>query len=430
MSSDLPASESWERGRPARRSVDAVDAGGTPALPGAVRLTLGTNNVYALPDEEGVTLIDAGPDYEGAWEEAHVQLHAHGLDPAAIHTILLTHAHLDHAGLAARWQATGARILVGAADAPALAMATPAREHERTLARHELLRHGVPPDALSSRSTAGSGGSGGGAPDRKGSRPRLSPENEAERGRTGSSIPNDRYTRWAAPLRMTAVEPDGLLDDGACIGEAHRLRAIACPGHTPGTLLFLDTATGTLFTGDHLLPRMAPTSGIQFFEIGEPGRFPYGRTAVRPYRSGAPPPVPPADSARRRPSLPAYLASLHATRRLAAGTTIAHPGHGEPIADLAEAVDWAVRLLEQRARRALTQLRRGPTTAYEVARRMFPHLGPRHLRPTMAEVIGLLDLLAERRLAYADGAGDLVIWHATEPGGGPRQPDALPPHPV
>jgi glyoxylase-like metal-dependent hydrolase (beta-lactamase superfamily II) len=313
-----------------------------------IRLTLGTNNVYALLDPAGITLIDAGPDYDGAWEELVGQLRPHGLTPANVHTVLLTHAHLDHAGLAARWQAAGARILIDRADAPALAMDETARERERALARSEMLRQGVPAEALAQLPARG-----------------------------------ERYTRWPAPLRMSPLTPDGLLDEEACAGhEMHPLTAIACPGHTPGTALFLDRTTGTLFTGDHILPRMAPTSGIQF------------------------------DGTRRRPSLPAYLASLHAVRDLADRVTTVLPGHGEPIDDLAEAVDWTVRLLEQRARRMSNQLRRGSGTAYELALRLFPHLRPQQLRAVLAECIGLLDLLTDRRLATADESGDVVVWRA------------------
>jgi glyoxylase-like metal-dependent hydrolase (beta-lactamase superfamily II) len=313
-----------------------------------IRLTLGTNNVYAVPDPNGVTLIDAGPDYEGAWEELVEQLRTNGIMPADIHTVLLTHAHLDHAGLAARFQATGARILIGRADAPALEMNVATRGHERTLARDEMLRHGVPPGTLTHQPWRG-----------------------------------ERYTRWPAPLRITAVNPDGFLEGERCTGHQSRpLTVIMCPGHTPGTALFLDSVTGTLFTGDHVLPRMAPPSGIQF------------------------------EGTRRRPSLPAYLASLHAARFLADRVTAVLPGHGEPIDDLAEAVDWTVRLLEQRARRVTAQLRHRPSTAYEIATRLFAHLRPQQLRPVMAECIGLLDLLAERGQAVADESDDAVVWRA------------------
>jgi glyoxylase-like metal-dependent hydrolase (beta-lactamase superfamily II) len=119
------------------------------------------------------------------------------------------------------------------------------------------------------------------------------------------------------------------------------------------------------------------------------------------------------EDGRRRPSLPRYLDSLHRARRLAGEVTAVYPGHGGPIADLAEAVDWAIRLLEQRARRLSVRLQAGPGSAFEIAVRMFAHLEPPRLRPVIAETIGLLDLLAERGQAVAQETEEQVIWCAT-----------------
>ena len=321
-----------------------------PAEGGIGRLRAGSNNIFILPDGHGATLIDAGPDYDGAWDDLCTQLAAHGLAVTDVHTVLLTHARLDHAGLAARWQATGARILVGRADAPLVAMDAAAREAERALARSALLRHGVPAEAL-----------------------------DAQAGRVV------RYTRWPGPLHMNPVRADGLLEDGDRVGPPDRqLRIVTCPGHTPGTLLVVDETSGAVFTGDHVLPRMAPTSGIQF------------------------------EDGRRRPSLPVYMASLRRAHGLTGGAGTAYPGHGGPIVDLDEAVTWTLRLLEQRARRTLTLLAGGPATAYTLARRMFPHLRPPYLRPVMAETLGLLDLLEERGHVTADESGKHTIWSSRD----------------
>ena len=319
----------------------------SPAPDTVLRLVASTNNVFALPDGGGMTLIDAGPDYEGAWEELTGQLAGYGFTPADVHTVVLTHGHLDHAGLAARWRSAGARVAGGHHDAAMLARDDRAREQERAFIRAAFIRHGVPPAALDNPIPVG-----------------------------------ERYTRWPAPLRMTPVDVDAVLDGGDSIGERRPLRILACPGHTPGTLLIHEPAIRAVFTGDHVLPRMAPTTGVQF------------------------------DGERRRPSLPAYLASLRAARALAAACTVAYPGHGEPITDIGDAVDWTIRLLEQRARRAHAFLQRGPATAYDLALRMFPHLSARHLRPVVADTIGVLDLLAERGLAIPEQAGERCVWRA------------------
>ena len=332
-------------------------AWGMDASPAIIRLVLGANNVYALPDRTGLMLIDAGPDYDGSWGGLESGLADHGFAPADVHTVVLTHHHLDHAGLARRWQAEGARVLIDGGDAVALAMENADRERERALVGATLVQHGVPPELL-----------------------RVPPE------------AGGRDSRWPVALRMTAVHADALLDGGDIIGtEGRTIRVIACPGHTPGAVMLYDERSGAVFTGDHILPRTVPTAGIQF------------------------------GGGRRRPSLPAYLRSVVAcgVRISAAGGVVppreqpAYPGHGEPIVDLHEAADWTARSLEQRARRLLAHLRRGPDTAYAIARRVYPRLDHRHLQPVMAETLGLLDLLAERGLARAGESEVCVTWSAT-----------------
>lgn len=50
-----------------------------------------------------------------------------------------------------------------------------------------------------------------------------------------------------------ASEPARLLEDGDVVAAgAVRLRAVACPGHTPGGMAYVDDAAGIVFTGDTL----------------------------------------------------------------------------------------------------------------------------------------------------------------------------------
>ena len=106
------------------------------AEPAAIRL--GDNAIYALRlAAGGVLLVDAGPDFEGAWESATEQAAAHGFAPSDVRTVLLTHGHIDHAGLAHRWAEAGATVLAGAADLPALTGEGPRGESTRDARRDE-----------------------------------------------------------------------------------------------------------------------------------------------------------------------------------------------------------------------------------------------------------------------------------------------------
>jgi glyoxylase-like metal-dependent hydrolase (beta-lactamase superfamily II) len=81
--------------------------------------------VYAL-DLGELVLIDCGVG--PGWQHLHENLAAAGLVPSALHTLILTHAHVDHIGAAARVAAdTGCRVVAHALDAPAIESGDPAR---------------------------------------------------------------------------------------------------------------------------------------------------------------------------------------------------------------------------------------------------------------------------------------------------------------
>lgn len=305
-------------------------------------LRLGWSAVYVRRSADGVALIDAGPDYAGAWESLIEQLAQLGVRAQDVRQVLITHAHIDHAGLALRWSRLGAQVWIGAADARALEVGEEGVAAVRAAGRALLIEQGVP-EQLFVRSKE------------------LSPPERAEGLQRGHY---DHAAHWPGPLCWPPAQPHGILEEGDTIAG---LRVLSCPGHTPGSTVFFDEAGGLLYTGDHLLPGVTPPPGLIFCE------------------------------GLRQPGLPLWLASLQRLRDLPVASVL--PGHGEPFEDLRAAVDRNLAHVEQQARRLLRLLQRGPRTPYDLLLLLYPHLPAGLLWFKLAELISLLDLLIERDAA-------------------------------
>lgn len=149
--------------------------------------------VFALLDEE-VTLIDTGAP-GSAWLVLR-QLRALGRSPSDVTRIVLTHYHIDHRGAAeALRQATGARVLIHATEAPYL----------------------------------------------RGAKPYPNPVRDAVRARLAGPI--------LSLFRGSAV-PAEEVEDGDLIEVTGGLRVHHVPGHTQGSIALSLPSQGLLFSGD------------------------------------------------------------------------------------------------------------------------------------------------------------------------------------
>ena len=359
-----------------------------------VPLPLAGNTVYALPlAEGGVLLVDAGPDVEGAWDAAVALLATRGFAPRDVRVVIVTHYHLDHSGLAARWAAHGARVLAGARDVPALAGGRAWYDARTPLRLAALARHGAPPALIDAQAAQAQRGGYGWAP---------CPEASLEAVRDGAAFP------------LAIDEPHTYAE----------LRVIAAPGHTPGNLVCHVAATRELYAGDTLLPDTIPTPGLHFLEqqgpalsTNEPStQLPDGEQARRgpePRRW---------DTAPRWPSLPPYLRSVARLRALVDAGAVRRvlPGHGAPVDNVTRLVARFEQHHARRAARVRALLADGgapqpsPQSAYALARRMFPHLdvhggdgrGALRLAQATTELIGHLDvLLAAGAVVRSDASG-------------------------
>jgi glyoxylase-like metal-dependent hydrolase (beta-lactamase superfamily II) len=187
-------------------------------------------NVYAIADNDGLTLVDSGWALEQSEELLVESLAAIGAGLGDVRRFLVTHAHRDHYTQAvALRRRFGATVALGAGEKAGL---------------DEINR----PDR-------GSGGAShierliaAGAPD----------------------LAAEVSTTMRAPMDLAVWEdPDEWLDDGAVItvggagAQGRTLTAIATPGHTRGHLVFADPEHDLMFTGDHVLPTITPSIGFE-----------------------------------------------------------------------------------------------------------------------------------------------------------------------
>lgn len=192
-------------------------------IPTPTPFPVGDVNAYLLLPPEGgdeLTLIDTGVRSEEAFEALLRAMRAFGLPLERVARILVTHAHPDHFGQAARIRAlSGAEVFASAGEAERMkAPWSPTAQRDEAV-QGRFRAWSVPEDLL------------------------------AEPEETGR-----------ASLRVQEpVEVAGALAEGDRIELGDRtLEVIETPGHCEGHLVFYDRASRTLFSGDHLLPDISP----------------------------------------------------------------------------------------------------------------------------------------------------------------------------
>jgi glyoxylase-like metal-dependent hydrolase (beta-lactamase superfamily II) len=92
--------------------------------------------------------------------------------------------------------------------------------------------------------------------------------------RAGATELSEIIGSWEREVDLSDWEyPDRWLDDGIDVPlETRTLRVIATPGHTIGHVVFHDSAAGALFAGDHVLPHITPSIGVQIVQPESPLR--------------------------------------------------------------------------------------------------------------------------------------------------------------
>ena len=304
-------------------------------------------NVYAVVDGDELTVIDsgwAGPETRASLDAG---LAALGACCADVTRFVITHAHWDHYTQAVALRSEfGTRVLLGAQERP-------------TIDAFDLDDGVYPEQARRLR--------------------------RCSAGALADLI--DALDIDDSDRRMDFSHPDVWLADGELVRTAGReLEVLATPGHTRGHIVLRDPVAGVLFAGDHILPHITPSIGVE--------------------------------RAPERAPLISYLHSLRLVRDQP--DLILLPAHGAVSPTTHLRIDEILAHHEQRLALVAGLVRDGRSSAYEVAvamtwtrhGRALADLGPIHQSTAVLEVQAHLDVLLEAGVISDGGTTD--IWRYTD----------------
>lgn len=179
-------------------------------------------NVYLVRENDGWLLIDSGIAGNASFDALMAGLAAHSITIPQIRTIVLTHMHPDHIGLASQLiEMSGARLLM----------------HRAELQHLQAVIAGA-------NDTAAEGLRIGGVP----------------------ALFRKKIKIAVGLIRdsMQSLDPDWILEDGERIDTGHeRYEVVWTPGHSPGHICLYGTHSKVLFSGDHILTDITPNISWQ-----------------------------------------------------------------------------------------------------------------------------------------------------------------------
>ncbi len=323
----------------------------TPQPPHQIRMmtpyAVGTVNGWLFPGDEP-TLIDVGTNTEQAWADLIAGLAQHGLTPADLRHIVITHAHTDHYGNGQRLAAAAPHATIYAPDIaharPMLLNSDEEWERQGDFLVRALGVSGLPPAIT-----------------------RQGYLNFEAMRLEGSAVPVSQWLYGGEQLTFG----DGL------IWEVVRL-----PGHSTTQIGLWQREHHWFISADHLLPRISSNALLE----------------------------PPAPGETHRPrALPMYGERLEWMATLPPQQIF--PGHGNPFTGQHDLIAKRLAGIDNRAQQIYNALKEQPRTVYELVALLFPTLPDAQLFLAVSEVVGHLDVLEARGMTGYEGR-DVRFYHA------------------
>lgn len=199
---------------------------------------LGHVNCYFLEDENGLAVVDPGLPDQASWDALVQRLSTAGYTPDNVHTVVVTHSHLDHYG--------GARRLVA--------------EHGAKILAHEKFGAWLTDDDDAEFAETEQFDENGEPI------PPWEVFGQTPWGTTREPPPQFVIDEWYENARRGrlsfAPEPHITVNEAEVITLARReWVAVHTPGHTYDHLCLYDPVEKIMLSGDHVLPTITPHVG-------------------------------------------------------------------------------------------------------------------------------------------------------------------------
>jgi len=288
-------------------------------------------NAYLWRGSQGDLLIDCGWLHPLSWQVLTESLQRFGSGLSSIRLVFATHVHGDHLGAAGRIRDEGgALVTLGLGDRETAQVMASDPGLSRTRTGEALVRHGAAEVA------------------------------------TALELEEASHPRQS----LNSPLPDLFIAGGELRFQGRQLEVLPTPGHTRGHLCLWDGAAQILFAGDHVLPHITPSIGVELPQGGLP--------------------------------LLDFLKSLDLVRGLPA--TLVLPAHGPTFTDLSGRVAQLLGHHEVRLRLCREAVGAGARTGFQVAKllpwtrrdRHFTELDPFNQLLAVNETVAHLELLVAR----------------------------------
>jgi glyoxylase-like metal-dependent hydrolase (beta-lactamase superfamily II) len=182
---------------------------------------------WLLEGPDGHTLVDTGMDTPGARGALRDGAERLGVSPESLTRVVLTHAHIDHFGLASRVRAwSGATVWMHEREARLVQDFVHGWPRDRTSGVEHFMRFGAPEPVARQFIAA-----------------------------------TDRIHELYEDFRPDAV----LTGDRGEVPGTGGWEFIHTPGHSPGHITLYHPVRRVLIAGDHVLPRISPNIGADLY---------------------------------------------------------------------------------------------------------------------------------------------------------------------